>query len=49
VIGDSATADVELKKSVGPEDGALLDYREEPGKPFKVKLGRGAARRGFSV
>jgi ABC-type lipoprotein release transport system permease subunit len=38
LVGDSATAMWKLKKSVGKDDGALLDYRDERGKPFQVKL-----------
>ena len=38
LVGDSATALWKLKMKVGPEDGALLDYRDEQGKPFKVRL-----------
>jgi len=38
LVGDSATAMWKLKKTVGKDDGALLDYQDERGRPFKVKL-----------
>jgi ABC-type lipoprotein release transport system permease subunit len=38
LVGDSATAMWKLKKKVGKDDGALLDYQDERGRPFKVKL-----------
>ena len=38
LVGDSATALWKLKVKVGKDDGALLDYRDEQGRPFKVKL-----------
>jgi ABC-type lipoprotein release transport system permease subunit len=38
LVGDSATAMWKLKKKVGKDDGALLDYQDESGRPFKVKL-----------
>jgi putative ABC transport system permease protein len=38
LVGDSATATWKLKKSVGKIDGALLDYRDEQGRPFQVRL-----------
>ena len=38
LIGDSATAVWKLKKAVGPRKGALLDYTDERGQPFQVKL-----------
>jgi len=38
LVGDSATAMWKLKLKVGKEDGALLDYQDEQGRPFKVKL-----------
>jgi hypothetical protein len=37
LVGDSATAMWKLKKKAGP-DGDVLDYRDERGEPFKVKL-----------
>jgi hypothetical protein len=37
LVGDSATAMWKLKKKAGP-DGDLLDYQDERGRPFKVKL-----------
>lgn len=37
LVGDSATAMWKLKKKAG-KDGDLLDYRDERGNPFKVKL-----------
>ncbi|HYE99055.1 MAG TPA: FtsX-like permease family protein, partial [Planctomycetota bacterium] len=37
LVGDSATALWKLRKKVGP-DGDVLDYRDERGRPFKVKL-----------
>jgi len=38
LVGDSATAMWKLKLKVGKDDGALLDYADEQGRPFKVKL-----------
>jgi ABC-type lipoprotein release transport system permease subunit len=38
LVGDAATALWKLKVAVGPEAGALLDYEDERGAPFKVKL-----------
>lgn len=38
LVGDSATAMWKLKLKVGKGDGALLDYVDEHGKPFQVKL-----------
>jgi ABC-type antimicrobial peptide transport system permease subunit len=38
LVGDSATAVWKLKLNVGKDDGALIDYRDEQGRPFKVKL-----------
>lgn len=38
LVGDSATAMWKLKKKVGADAGDLLDYRDERGRPFKVKL-----------
>jgi ABC-type antimicrobial peptide transport system permease subunit len=38
LVGDSATALWKLKKTVGKDDGAILDYQDERGRPFKVKL-----------
>lgn len=38
LVGDSDTAMWKLKKKVDPADGDLLDYRDEQGRPFKVKL-----------
>jgi putative ABC transport system permease protein len=38
LVGDSATAMWKLKLKVGKDDGALLDYQDEQGRPFKVKL-----------
>jgi len=37
LVADSATAMWKLKKKVGP-DGDLLDFRDERGEPFRVKL-----------
>jgi ABC-type lipoprotein release transport system permease subunit len=37
LVGDSATAMWKLKKTVGA-DGDLLEYQDERGRPFKVKL-----------
>ncbi len=37
IVGDSATAVWKLKKTVG-KDGDLLEYKDDRGKPFKVKL-----------
>lgn len=37
LVGDSATAMWKLKKKVGA-DGDLLEYRDERGRPFQVKL-----------
>jgi ABC-type lipoprotein release transport system permease subunit len=37
LVGDSATAMWKLKKKVG-KDGDLLEYRDERGRPFRVKL-----------
>jgi ABC-type lipoprotein release transport system permease subunit len=37
-VGDSATALWKLKVPVGPEKGAVLDYEDERGRPFQVKL-----------
>lgn len=38
LVGDSATAMWKLKLKVGEQDGALLDYTDERGRTFKVKL-----------
>jgi ABC-type antimicrobial peptide transport system permease subunit len=38
LVGDSATAVWKLMKKVGPEDGDLLEYPDEWGRPFRVKL-----------
>jgi ABC-type antimicrobial peptide transport system permease subunit len=38
IIGDSATAIWKLKKRVGPDDGDRLDYTDERGNRFQVKL-----------
>jgi hypothetical protein len=38
LVGDSATAMWKLKVKVGEKDGALLDYTDERGRTFKVKL-----------
>lgn len=38
LVGDSATATWKLKLKVGERDGALLDYTDERGRTFKVKL-----------
>jgi ABC-type lipoprotein release transport system permease subunit len=38
LVGDSATAVWKLMKKVGPEDGDLLEYQDEWGRPFRVKL-----------
>ncbi|HEV3028181.1 MAG TPA: ABC transporter permease, partial [Planctomycetota bacterium] len=38
LVGDSATAVWKLKLKVGADEGALLDYLDEQGRPFKVKL-----------
>jgi len=38
LVGDSATAMWKLKVGVGEKDGALLDYIDEHGHPFKIKL-----------
>jgi ABC-type antimicrobial peptide transport system permease subunit len=38
LVGDSATAMWKLKLKVGEKDGALLDYTDERGRTFKVKL-----------
>jgi hypothetical protein len=38
IVGDSATAVWKLRKKVGKDDGDLLDYRDERGAAFKVKL-----------
>jgi len=38
LVGDSATAMWKLKKKVGKDDGDLLEYQDEQGRPFKVKL-----------
>ena len=37
LVGDSATAMWKLKKKVG-KDGDLLEYRDERGRPFQVRL-----------
>jgi hypothetical protein len=37
-VGDSDTAAWGLKKRVGPENGDVLAYRDETGRPFDVKL-----------
>jgi ABC-type lipoprotein release transport system permease subunit len=37
LVGDSATAMWKLKKKVGPQ-GDLLEFRDERGEPFRVKL-----------
>ncbi|HXX94848.1 MAG TPA: FtsX-like permease family protein, partial [Planctomycetota bacterium] len=38
IVGDAATAVWKLRKRVGKDDGALLEYRDERGTPFKVRL-----------
>jgi hypothetical protein len=38
LVGDSATAMWKLKVQVGKDNGALLDYVDERGQSFKVKL-----------
>jgi hypothetical protein len=38
LVGDSATAVWKLRKSVGREAGDIIDYRDERGEAFKVKL-----------
>ena len=38
IVGDAATPVWKLKMRVGPEDGALLEYTDERGEKFKVKL-----------
>jgi ABC-type lipoprotein release transport system permease subunit len=38
LVGDSATAMWKLKRKVGMDDGDLLDYQDERGQAFKVKL-----------
>jgi putative ABC transport system permease protein len=38
LVGDAATAVWKLRKSVGRETGDVIDYRDERGTPFKVKL-----------
>jgi ABC-type lipoprotein release transport system permease subunit len=37
IVGDSATAVWKLKKRVG-KDGDLIEYKDDRGRPFKVKL-----------
>jgi putative ABC transport system permease protein len=38
IVGDAATAVWKLRKGVGRENGAVLDYRDERGTPFKIRL-----------
>ena len=38
LVGDAATAVWKLRKSVGRESGDVIEYRDERGAPFKVKL-----------
>lgn len=38
LVGDSDTALWGLKKKTGPEDGEMLDYVDESGRAFKIKL-----------
>ncbi len=38
IVGDAATAMWKLKMSVHPERGSLIDYEDERGRPFQVRL-----------
>jgi putative ABC transport system permease protein len=38
LVGDSATAMWKLKKKVGKENGDLLEYKDERGRSFQIKL-----------
>ncbi len=38
MVGDANTAMWALKQPIGPEDGGIIEYRNESGAPFQVRL-----------